>query len=362
MPQQKALAIPSQAAPYTLISKPIPTPGPSEVLVKIEGIALGPLESKLPSIPSALDMFGPYPIFTGTDAAGVVEQVGENVKRLKKGDRVVFQGWFLPDYTSFQQYAVADENIVVKLPSTISTLEASSILVSLVTAAFGFALPNPATPSLTETAKGFNVSFFLNGRAGAGIKPFWEEGAKGTKSGEPIVIFGGSSSVGQFAIQIAKHLGYSPIITTSSLKHTDYLKHLGATDVIERTASAADIRDLAQGKQFNTVFDAVGVINQAYVDLLAPQGTFIVALPVSPDLEFRDGRKAANSLGAAHVFKELGLGLMEKLEGLLESGVIQPNRVEKVSGGLAGIPGAVARLQKEGVSGVKLVVDPRETP
>ncbi|KAJ8088416.1 hypothetical protein PM082_022489 [Marasmius tenuissimus] len=269
------------------------------------------------------------------------------------------------DYAAFQQYALAPEIFVAKLPPSLSTLEASSIPTAVVTAAVGLSHPDSAAPSSTEA--GQRLKSFFDGRGGAGVKPFWEDGAEGVKAGEPILILGGSSSVGQLVIQIAKHLGYSPIITTSSVKHADRLKSLGATHVMDRSTPDAslvsEIQGITHNKPIELVYDAVGAINQAQIDLLAPGGAYVLADPLvlGAKLAFNDGRRLLIAGGVVHGFKEFGASLFEKLEGLLERGVIKPLRVEKLPGGLNGILDGLARLQRNEVSGVKLVVDPSET-
>ncbi|KAL0069709.1 hypothetical protein AAF712_003372 [Marasmius tenuissimus] len=360
MSEQKALVLPTSSSPYTIISKPIPVPGFNEVLVKLQAVGLKPSEWKITEYPQILNLMG-SPVYTGTDGAGVVEAVGEEVTQLKRGDRVLFQGWFSANYSAHQQYALAPSNMVVKLPAAISTLEAVS-LVGLATAAFGFCLPNPAVSSLSEIARNIDVPFFTQGRAGAGIVPFWEEGAKGLKSGQPLVVLGGSSTVGQLAIQIAAYYGFAPIITTSSAKHAEFLQSLGATHVIDRNTPVEKVKAVLGGTAIEYIFAAVDAVSQAYVDLLAPGGTLITTLHVPAEIVFRDRRKSALTNGAGHLYKELGYGLMGVLGGLLESGVIKPIRVEKLPGGLAGIPDGLARLEKNQVSGLKLVVDPTETP
>ncbi|KAJ8073933.1 hypothetical protein PM082_012211 [Marasmius tenuissimus] len=268
-----------------------------------------------------------------------------------------------PDYGTYQEYALALVETVVKLPSTISTLEAASIPLALITSAFAFCLPDPAVPSVSEAVSGQGTPFFLNGKAGAGLKPFWEEGAKGMKAGEPIVILGGSSSVGQLGIQIAAHYGFSPIITTSSAKHAEYLKSLGATHVLDRNASIGAVKEVLGGATINYIYVTVnGAVTQAHVDLLAPGGIAISAIQFPPEIKFTDGKKSTMTNGAVHVYKDFGFGLMGALGGLLESGVIKPNRIEKIPRGLAGITDGLAKMENNQVSGVKLVVDPTETP
>lgn len=83
---QKALVIETPKSPFVLKSIPIPTPGPGELLVKIMAIALNPVDH----IIQAQDLLPgvPYPAIIGSDAAGIVEGVGEGVEGFTKGDKV----------------------------------------------------------------------------------------------------------------------------------------------------------------------------------------------------------------------------------------------------------------------------------
>ena len=117
---------------------------------------------------------------------------------------------------------------------------------------------------------------------------------------------------------------------TSSLKHADYLKSLGATHVLDRGTSeeslVSQIRDIAHNKPIELIYDTVGAITQTCVDLiLAPGGGFILADPkvLEKGFTFQDGKKLLVVLGVVHGFKELGASLFEKLEGLMDRGVIK---------------------------------------
>lgn len=58
---------------------------------------------------------------------------------------------------------------------------------------------------------------------------------------DPILIWGGSSSVGQFALQIFKHYGYRNLLTTGSKQHHEFLKSIGATQTFDyREANVTD--------------------------------------------------------------------------------------------------------------------------
>ncbi|KAF9266871.1 GroES-like protein [Marasmius fiardii PR-910] len=191
--EQKAIAVLKSKGEYTLITSSVPKPRSGEVLVKLEGAALNHLEWKLPHAPYEIV---PYPLHSGTDGAGTVVSVGEGVSKLNEGDRILFQGWFDAERSTFQEYAVVNQYLCAKIPKTLDFLHASSIPLALITSAFGLCLPNQASPSPTFAAKNFKSP----PRGGAGLRRFWEHGAKESYSNEPIVILGGSSSVGQFGM------------------------------------------------------------------------------------------------------------------------------------------------------------------
>ena len=127
----------------------------------------------------------------------------------------------------------------LQIPENLTFEQAASIPLCLTTVACGIWTHGSDTTSLGLTAP-------------------WEEGGSSKYAGKPALILGGSSSVGQFgtlahrpcvfarwsdweptAIQAARMNGFSPIITTSSLKHTAFLEPLGATHVLDRTLPPA---------------------------------------------------------------------------------------------------------------------------
>ncbi|KAJ6474689.1 chaperonin 10-like protein [Mycena vitilis] len=318
--EQNSLAIPYKRGPFTIIRRAIPTPGPGDLLVRLEGTGLNRRSGK--------HRRGFTQRFVGQDVAGTVVDVGQGVVKFKKGDRV--EGWFTAERNTFQEYALVESNWTAT--------------VSLQTA--------------MESKLPENVSS-LEARGGAGLKPFWEDGAKGYYSGNAILVLGGGSMVGQFVIQIAKFLAFSSIVVTSSLKHSAYLESLGATHAIDRyaeTGQTVEKLKLALGMDIGVVYDPVQTpITQAELDLLSPNGT-LVSIWELPDSEegelvFKDGRRAVASYRS----------LYARMGYFLQEGIIKPARVEKLSGGLAGITDGLGRLQRNEVSGIKLVVDPRET-
>ena len=88
-------------------------------------------------------------------------------------------------------------------------------------------------------------------------------------------------------VQLAKLSGFSPIITTASLKHTESLKSLGATHVIDRNISpsalASEVANITQNAPLKYAADAISLADtqQAAYDLLAPGGQLATFLPVA---------------------------------------------------------------------------------
>ena len=89
------------------------------------------------------------------------------------------------------------------------------------------------------------------------------------------------------AIQLAKLSGFSPIISTASLKHAEYIKSLGATHVIDRTVSASalasEINSITQNAPIKYIVDSISApdTQQTAYDLLAPGGQVAVFDPIA---------------------------------------------------------------------------------
>ncbi|PAV17231.1 GroES-like protein [Pyrrhoderma noxium] len=347
MAQQKALFIQEPRGEWKVGTKAIPTAKPGELVVKIQATALNPVDWKVHDYDYLIKE---YPAILGWDSAGTVEEVGEGVQGFSKGDRVVHGGYPTNDNSTFQQYTRVPASIVAKIPSNVTIDQAASVPVGLATAAVGLYSDN-------------------NRKQGAKIyiAPWLDDG-KNAYGGEPIVIFGGSSSVGQFSIQLAKLSGFSPIVTTASLHNTDLLKSLGATHVVDRSASdvPAEIRKALGSSTAPLVYDTISVQEtqaQAW-NLLAPGGSLILSQPsLLGDMAEGETRHLVGLIGNFHVpyNRQLGESLYSKLTSLLENESIKANPIEVLPGGLSGIPDGLERLKQNKVSGKKLVARPFET-
>ncbi|OCH88659.1 GroES-like protein [Obba rivulosa] len=347
--RQKALLLKSKYGSFAVEEIGVPQPGPDQLLVKVEAAALNPVDWKIQAWGFFCESF---PAIIGFDGAGTVEEIGSEVTGFAKGDKVMFQGGINDAAGTFQQYALTTATLTSKIPSGITIDEAASIPAGLATAALGLFDPYVFERSVR-------------------LYPPWEDGGRGRYAGKPMVVFGGASCVGQFTIQLAHLAGFRPIITTASLRNTDFLVGLGATHVLDRNLPAdvlqAEVRKITS-TPFDVVFDAISLPetqNVAY-DLTAPGGHLVLMWPDIVDQRRKSAQPFKNTL---HVFgamaapqnQKMGASLCSKLSKLLEEGAIKPMRVEVLPGGLGGVPEGLERLKHDKVSALKLVVHPQET-
>ncbi|KAH0840160.1 chaperonin 10-like protein [Lanmaoa asiatica] len=283
MAVQKALWLPEIGAEFILGKNEIPEPGRGEVLVKLAASALNPLDVDIQE--SGFFEITEYPIVLGEEGAGIVQKVGGGVTNLRRGDKVFFQTSLGNKTSSFQEYCLIDAVLASKIPPNISFDQAASISVAF----------NP-----------FAVATYAQQPEGIGLTPPFEKGGFGKYTDRPIVIFGGASSLGQQAIQLAKLSGFSPIITTASLYNQDLLLSLGATHVLDRRLSNAAL--IKRVRQIVTIpltyiFDAISLkeTQQAAYTLLAPGGTLVVVLvPEVGEDDDRSGKNVLLVLGSFH--------------------------------------------------------------
>ncbi|KZT64849.1 GroES-like protein [Daedalea quercina L-15889] len=342
---QKVLYLKSKQGAFEVATAPVPKPGSGEVLIKVQATALNPVDWKIQVLGLFIEEF---PAILGGDAAGIVEEVGEGVTNLKKGDRVLTNGIYgVNEHATFQQYTLGNADVTGKIPDSLSLDEAATIPLGLATAAVGL----------------FHYGVESNS---AGLFPPWEDGGSGKYAGEPIFVAGGASSVGQYVIQLAKLAGFGPIVTTASLRNTESLKKQGATHVLDRNLPADSLIGEVQkitSAPFKVAYDAVSLPETQNVSyrILAPGGTLVLVLAEEVENKTED-KRVVNTYGNTNVpvNRKLGASLYSKVTSLLETGAIKPNSVEVLPNGLHGIIDGLEKL-KQGVSKVKLVGHPQET-
>ncbi|KAM0343763.1 hypothetical protein ACHAPU_008190 [Fusarium lateritium] len=206
-------------------SAPIPQPGPGELLIKTQAVAINPVDAVKQNMGNMMFEWLTYPLILGHDVAGQVVKTGPGVTRFKEGDRIVGvvagmdKRGRRPDEGAFQELVVLREHLSVKIPDEMTSADASVLPLTTVTAACALfqkdqlALPLP-------TIKKTRVS-----------------------TGETIVVWGASTSVGRNAIQLAVAAGYD-VVATASPKNWEALRSLGASVVYDYRSSSA-VADVA---------------------------------------------------------------------------------------------------------------------
>lgn len=215
-----AVAISTPGGPMVL--KPerrdVPKPEAGEILIEVKAAGV--------NRPDVMQRKGAYPAppgasdLPGLEVAGIVAALGEGVARWRIGDKVCA----LTPGGGYAEYAKVHETNALPVPSGFTFTEAAAI---------------------PETF--FTVWHNV-----------FERGA--LKSGETLLVHGGSSGIGTTAIQIATALGASVIVTAGSAEKCAACEKLGAVRAINyRTEDfVAVVKEVTDGKGINVILDMVG--------------------------------------------------------------------------------------------------------
>ncbi|KAJ5408943.1 alcohol dehydrogenase [Penicillium cosmopolitanum] len=195
----------AKSKPLQVGPAPAPIPEENEIVIKVAYAAINPVDWKLQE-DASFEL--KYPFILGTDVAGTIVQLGSGVTRFKLGQRVIGHcDGFVSGKASncaFQLYTTCREILVAAVPDSLPLANAVVLPISISTASSAlFVQLKAPLPSL-------NSQF----------------------TGKKILIWGGSSSVGSSAIQLAHASGLEVIATASSANHA-LVKQLGATDVFD---------------------------------------------------------------------------------------------------------------------------------
>lgn len=347
----KAAVMPEAGAQNVIVDRSLASLEEGEVGIKITATAINPVDWKMRDYKVFLNDF---PAVAGSDAAGEIVAVGPGVTGFSEGDRVFFQGIIgRYDSSTFQQYCKMPAALVAKTPKSISDEQASGI--SLATVAVLVA--------------------FYDKASGHGLTPPWDDGGKEAGKGKAIVILGGSSSVGQYSIQLAKLSGFSRIITNSSAAHVEHLRGLGADVVLDRSKQSepSDFATAIGELPLAFVHDAISIkttllLGVKVIQATKTENTHVYAVQANADDEVKKqgeqepktSVKPVLGLGSKPELRYLSEALLKNLggeDGYIAKGVFQPNRPVVTSGGLAALETALKK-NKDGVSGEKVVIKP----
>jgi zinc-binding alcohol dehydrogenase family protein len=225
---------------------PVPTPGPRDLLVRVEAVSVNPVDVK---IRGGRDPEGADRVI-GWDAAGVVVALGSEVAFFAVGDEVYSTGEITRPGSNSRFFAV-DERIAGRKPATLSFPEAAALPLTAIT----------AWESLFD-------KFRLRSHS---------EGV--------LLVLGGAGGVGSILIQLARALtGVTVVATASRPESRDWVLSLGAHHVVDHHDLAAGVRAVTPGG-VDCIFSphTAGQI-EAFAELLVPGGQ-VVAIDEPPGLD-----------------------------------------------------------------------------
>jgi NADPH:quinone reductase-like Zn-dependent oxidoreductase len=216
----KAVQLHEFGGPEVLRYEDVLIPGlkPGEVLIRVHAVGINPpdwyLRDGFKIVPPEYRPPVPLPAIPGTDASGVVEAVGENVRGFSVGDEVFGLIRFPSSAQSraYAEYVAAPASDLAPKPASIDHVHAAGIPMAALT----------AWQYLIELGHGER-------------NPFQPEKHKPVPlHGKTVLVNGAAGGVGHFAVQLAKWKG-AQVIAVASGKHESYLRELGADQFIDYT-------------------------------------------------------------------------------------------------------------------------------
>jgi NADPH:quinone reductase len=238
--KMKAIRVHEFGGPEVLKLEEVPTPKPSagEVVVRIHAAGVNPYDTYMRAGTYAVKPSLPYT--PGSDGAGIVDAVGEDVKKVKKGDRV-YTGRTLTG--AYAEYALALEEQVHPLPANLDFKQGAGIWVPYGTAYH--ALHHVATAHASET----------------------------------VLVHGASGGVGVAALQIARAMGLRVFGTAGTPKGLELAKQEGAHQVFDHRKAGyqEEIRQTTGNRGVDIILEMLANVNLSNdTKLLANNGRVIV--------------------------------------------------------------------------------------
>jgi NADPH:quinone reductase-like Zn-dependent oxidoreductase len=287
MATMKAVRVHEYGGPEVLKYEDVPRPAPAagEILIRVHAAGVNPVDVGVRS--GRLKERLPYklPMIPGWDVSGVVESVGAGpgATRLKPGDEVYSR----PDISrdgAYAEYIVVKESEVARKPKSVDHVTAAAIPLAALT----------AWQSLFDAAK--------------------------LQAGQTVLIHGAAGGVGCFGVQFAKMKG-ARVIATASERNHEFLKSLGADQVIDYTTTKFEdvVRDV------DVVLDTVTGETMKRSWQVIKKGGILVSILQPPSPE----EAAAHGVRCAHVFVQPNVAQLDEIAQLVDSGKLKVP-IEKV--------------------------------
>ncbi len=278
-----------------LNSQSVPDPGPDEVLIRVEAAGVN-----RPDIMQRKGLYPPPPGATdvlGLEVSGTVEKTGVNVTELKVGSQVCA----LVSCGGYAEFCLASASICLPIPENISLEHAAGI---------------------PETFFTVWTNVFERGHL---------------KSGETLLVHGGSSGIGTTSIQLGKAFGAKVYTTAGTQEKCDFCKNLGADVAINYNENnfEDEIKTLTENRGVDVILDMVGgPYFPKNIKILASEGRLLqIALMqgYKAEVDFRPLLMKRVTLTGSTLrprsVKEkasIARGLFKEVWPLLDSGIIRP--------------------------------------
>ncbi len=290
----KAILCTSYGPPEVLQLKEVETPTPKDNEVRIRVLATSVTSADVRirgfRVPRsywllarmALGLRRPRRAILGSELAGIIDSVGKEVRRFKRGDQVfAYPG---PMGGAYAEYlCMPEDGCVAMKPANASFAEAAAI------------------PFGGSTA----LHFLRQGKI---------------RSGQEVLVYGASGSVGTFAVQLAKALG-AEVTATCGPRNVGLVRSLGADQVIDYTKA-----DFAQsGRTYDAIFDAVGKSSFSACMRSLKEGGILLQVVATP--AFRLGARLSRRRRGKIVIGGTATPRTEALDSLralVEAGKVRP--------------------------------------
>ena len=234
----RAVVVPRTGGPEVLElqERPEPAPGPSDVVVDVEAAGVNFIdiyqrEGRYPM---------PLPYVAGSEGAGVVREVGSEVRDVAPGDRIA---WAMVPGSGYASSAVVPADRLVPVPDGVGTEQAAAVLLQGMTAHFLCRTTYPVRP------------------------------------GDDVLVHAGAGGVGLLLTQMVTGLGGRVIATVSTREKEALARAAGAVEVVryDRQDVVEQVREVTGGRGVAVVYDGVGQATfGASLDCLAARGMLVL--------------------------------------------------------------------------------------
>lgn len=263
-----------------LAEVPQPEPAPTEVLVRVTGAGVNPVDWKTRARGAFL---GEPPFTVGWDVAGVVEALGRGVTRFAVGDRAFGMPRFPYEAAAYAEYVAAPSRQLARTPVGLGDLEAAALPLAGLT----------AWQALVETAD--------------------------VQTGQRVLVLGAAGGVGHLAVQIANARGAYVIGTASAAKHA-FLAELGVNEAIDYTSDSVEeaVSDV------DVVLDLVGSETSPRAIASLRDGGVFIAVASAGGIDDL-GAQAGDRVRVTSMLVEPDRAGLEEIAKLVSSDALRPH-------------------------------------